>query len=132
MKITTLIENLTHALNKFAENHTKYNLPKFDISIKIFPDLSYQIELDFIKFPCEISKGNFVMMESIHITPDKSLEIENWVWLYYNERYKYSNDDFSIIVKQPFVRWVLENRELFESNKESPNGNITRTNSSSL
>lgn len=117
MKINN-IEILVSTIKKFQENHERYYIPKFDFSINICPELSYSIELEFINFLCEVSKGNFAYINNITITPDNLLKetegLNSWVLLYYNEKFEPTNYDYSIIVKQPFVRWIIENQDLFK------------------
>lgn len=120
MKIQN-IEKLMSALSIFAENYKMYNISKFDASVQIFLDLSYSIELDFINFYCEVSKGNFAKMKTISITPDEQVGIENWIWLYYEKENEITHKDllYSTIIKQPFVKWIIENKELFDSTTKS-------------
>ncbi len=117
MKFPNNTKKFMDFLNNFQENHNDYNLGNFDISVVLYPDLSYSINIEFVNFYVEIQQGIKVNVEDAIITPSENQPIEEWITI--------SNTATEKILKRIFMKWIINNIEMFHDDVE-----LTTTNDS--
>lgn len=103
MKIPFDVIKFMNFLSDFAKNHAKYDLGNFDISLTLFPDLSYYIDIDFVNFNLNYEHGISINIKKITIQPERDLPIEDWI---------INTNLYS--VKKLFTKWISENIEMFD------------------